>query len=139
MLRSDERDKRLRIYIASAKPDYEFTTELVSGLDFAGYFVPTDRHDLIQGENWSSLLGKHLIEADLVVFVLSPASIGSATCQWEAEEAQRLSRPKGPGAGIQCPPASEVRGSYLSPRCCCRLKDPAAVLALGLTAKGCGA
>jgi hypothetical protein len=92
MLQSEERDRKLRIHITSARPDYEFTTELVSGLQFAGYDVFIDRHDLIAAESWNSRLGALIMEADVVVFVLSLASSKSDTCNWEANEAQKLTK-----------------------------------------------
>ena len=43
-------------------------------------------------ENWKRRLGQLILESDVIVFVLTPASAVSSVCQWEVEEALRLKK-----------------------------------------------
>ncbi len=44
------------------------------------------------GEAWKQSLANHIAQADTIVFVLSPSSVDSEMCQWEVDEATRLSK-----------------------------------------------
>jgi hypothetical protein len=84
---------KLNLFISYSRADSAFADELVAGLEYDGQFnVALDRHSIIEGEDWKKRLGALIADADTVVFILSPDSAQSATCSWEASEAQRLSK-----------------------------------------------
>jgi hypothetical protein len=84
----------LKVFISYSRKDSEaFADELVGALEFLGGFdVSIDRHSIAEGEAWKERLGALIAEADTVVFVISPSSIESPICQWEVDEATRLSK-----------------------------------------------
>jgi tetratricopeptide (TPR) repeat protein len=64
----------------------------MAGLEAAGFDPFLDRHDIAAGEDWEIRLGRLLVEADTVVFVISPASIASDRCGWEVDKAAKLAK-----------------------------------------------
>ena len=66
--------------------------QLAAALDSSGFECFIDREGISGGEAWKRRLGDLISEADTVVFVLSPDSARSETCNWEVEEAARLSK-----------------------------------------------
>jgi TIR domain-containing protein len=87
------RDPTLKVFISYSRADLAFADELVAGLAYDGrYQVAIDRHSIIEGEDWKVRLGALIVDADTVVFILSPASARSDICEWEVEEAHRLSK-----------------------------------------------
>ncbi len=87
-------DVKLKVFISYSRTDSEvFADELAGGLEFQGGFeVHLDRHSIVEGEEWKSRLGSLIADADTVVFVISPSSVNSPICQWEVDEAVRLSK-----------------------------------------------
>ena len=61
-------------------------------LILSGFECFIDREGISGGEDWKRRLGNLISEADTVVFVLSPSSARSETCDWEVEEAARLNK-----------------------------------------------
>jgi len=87
------KDYGLKVFISYSRADIAFADELVAGLEYDGGFdVSIDRHAIHEGEDWKARLGALIADADTVVFVLSPKSATSPICQWEVEEADRLSK-----------------------------------------------
>jgi WD40 repeat protein len=87
-----EADK-LRVFISYSRADTTFADELVAGLEYdRGFEVSIDRKAIHEGEDWKARLGALIAGADTVVFILSPKSAASPICQWEVEEAERLSK-----------------------------------------------
>src|SRR5262249_10226445 len=91
--RSDapNRDK-LRVFISYSREDLDFADQLNAALDICGFECFIDREGISGGEDWKRRLGNLIREADTVVFVLSPNSARSETCNWEVEEAARLGK-----------------------------------------------
>jgi hypothetical protein len=85
------RDK-LRVFISYSREDLDFADQLASALDSSGFECFIDREGISGGEAWERRLGNLISEADTVVFVLSPDSARSKTCNWEVEEAARLNK-----------------------------------------------
>lgn len=84
---------KLRIFISYSRKDSWFADEIASGLEFHGGFeVLMDRESIHEGEDWKARLGSLILDADTIVFVLSPSSAGSPICAWEVSEAERLSK-----------------------------------------------
>src|SRR5712691_6066572 len=85
--------QKTRVFISYSRADMAFADELAAGLEYDGGFeVSIDRKAVQEGEDWKVRLGALIAGADTVVFVLSPKSATSPICQWEVEEAERLSK-----------------------------------------------
>ena len=83
---------KLKVFISYSRADIGFADELDAGLQVMGFATSLDRHSIVEGEDWKKRLGGLIADADTVVFVISPDSAGSPVCQWEIDEAVRLSK-----------------------------------------------
>jgi hypothetical protein len=83
---------KLRVFISYSREDLHFADQLIAALDACGFECVIDRKDISGGEDWKRRLGNLISEVDTVVFVLSPTSVRSEICTWEAEEAERLGK-----------------------------------------------
>jgi TIR domain/Sel1 repeat len=91
--RPDSPDRgKLRVFISYSREDLDFADQLAAALDSSGFECFIDREGISGGEAWKRRLGNLISEADTVVFVLSPDSARSETCNWEVEEAARLNK-----------------------------------------------
>jgi TIR domain-containing protein len=84
--------RKLKVFISYSRDDLDFADQLVAALELCGFDPTIDRHGISGGEAWQQRLGALILEADTVVFVLSPASARSSICTWEVTEAARLSK-----------------------------------------------
>jgi TIR domain len=66
-----------------------FADQLVAVLEWQGFTPIIDRKGIHGAEKWEERLGQLILQADVVVFILSPDSAGSDVCAWEVEEATR--------------------------------------------------
>src|SRR5215470_17861888 len=78
---------KLRVFISYSRDDLDFADQLDAALNTCGFECFIDRQGISGGEDWKRRLGNLISEADTVVFVLSPDSARSETCNWEVEEA----------------------------------------------------
>jgi hypothetical protein len=62
----------------------------VWALEALSYTVIIDRQGIHGAERWEARLGQMLLEADSVIFVLTPASAVSDVCRWEVDQALAL-------------------------------------------------
>jgi len=86
-------NQSLRVFISYARSDASaFAEELMAGLEAAGFDPFLDRHDIVPGEDWEARLGHLLQQADTVIYVITPASVGSERCAWEVERAAALAK-----------------------------------------------
>jgi TIR domain len=90
--RPDSPEGKLRVFISYSREDLDFADQLAAALDSSGFECFIDREGISGGEAWKRRLGNLISEADTVVFVLSPDSARSETCNWEVEEAARLNK-----------------------------------------------
>jgi TIR domain len=81
--------KKLKVFISYSRQDLVFADQLVAFLEWQGFQAIIDRKGIHGAEKWEERLGQLILEAELVVFVLSPASATSDVCAWEVEEAHR--------------------------------------------------
>jgi hypothetical protein len=73
--------EKLKVFISYSRRDAsDFADELVSDLELAGFAPYLDRHDIAAGEDWEARLGGLILEADTVVFVVSPEAVKSERC-----------------------------------------------------------
>jgi hypothetical protein len=82
-------ERKTRVFISYAREDLSFAATLCERLRANGFEAFIDQDDIVKGEAWKLRLQDSIIGSDAVVFVLSPDSIDSDTCTWEAEEAER--------------------------------------------------
>lgn len=83
---------KLKVFISYSRDDLKFADQLYLALDLTGFEATLDRHGIEGAEDWQKRLGDLILDADTVVFVLSPASAISAICAWEVGEAVRLGK-----------------------------------------------
>jgi len=98
--------EKLRVFISYSRDDLDFADQLDDALNAYGFKCLIDRHGISGGEDWKRRLGNLITEADTVVFLLSPSSACSETCDWEVEEAARLNKRILP---IVCRPLESVK------------------------------
>lgn len=84
--------QKLKVFISYSRRDLELADQLAAVLEWQGFNVIIDRKGIHGAENWESRLGQLILEADTVIFVLSPDSAASEICKWEVEEAARRSK-----------------------------------------------
>jgi hypothetical protein len=95
------------IFISYARSDSTaLAEELVGGLKLAQFEPYLDRHDIAPAEDWEARLGALIQSADTVVFILSPAAVGSERCKWEVDRAVELGKRLIPVRGKPVPDAS---------------------------------
>lgn len=83
---------KFRVFVSYSRDDLDFADQLVTALKLCGFDPTIDRHGISGGEAWQQRLGALILEADTVVFVLSPSSARSEMCGWEVGEASRLGK-----------------------------------------------
>ena len=76
-------ETKLQVFISYSRRDLEFADQLAAVLEFQGYPPIIDREGIHGAEQWERRLGQLILEADVVVFVLSPDSAASEVCAWE--------------------------------------------------------
>jgi TIR domain len=91
ILFSQQGDK-LNVFISYSRDDLAFADQLRAALLGYDFTLTIDRESITSGEDWKKRLGLLIRDADTIVFVLSPSSVRSSTCAWEAEEAVRLGK-----------------------------------------------
>lgn len=82
----------LKVFVSYSRVDVAFADQLVLALEDKGFVAILDRHDISGAENWRERLGKLILSADAVAFVLTAHSAGSEICSWEVNEAVRLGK-----------------------------------------------
>ena len=78
-----------KVFISYSRKDSAFAEQLVSALSERQFSAYLDTKDIAPGEPWQKRLGKLILAADAVVFLLSPDAVKSPICRWEVEEAGR--------------------------------------------------
>jgi TIR domain len=86
-----ETDK-LHVFISYSRVDRAFSDQLYAALRACGFAPTLDRHGIVGGEDWKTRLGGLILDAETVVFVLSPSSAGSDMCEWEVDKANELGK-----------------------------------------------
>jgi hypothetical protein len=83
---------KAKVFISYSRDDINFADQLVAALEGTGFDPLIDRHRIPGGEDWKAQLRHMIVEADSIVFVLSPRSAASKLCEWEVEEADQLNK-----------------------------------------------
>ncbi len=105
-----EMAKSMKVFVSYSRADVSFADQLVLALEDKGFEAILDRHDISGAENWRERLGKLILSADAVAFVLTAKSAASEICSWEVDAAVRLGKriiPVTPGSidGVTPPTA----------------------------------
>lgn len=77
----------LKVFVSYSRKDLDFVEQLVQALETLGYTIIIDRSGIHGAEKWEARLRQMILEADTVVFILTPASAESEMCRWEVEQA----------------------------------------------------
>jgi hypothetical protein len=77
----------LKVFVSYSRRDLDFAEQLVPALEVLGYTVIIDRKGIHGAEKWEARLGQMILEADTIVFILTPASAQSEVCHWEVDQA----------------------------------------------------
>ena len=89
MSSATDNSKKLKVFISYSRRDLEFADQLTAVLKLQDFEPIIDRVGIHAAENWEARLSQLILQADIVVFVLSPDSASSDICSWEVEEAIR--------------------------------------------------
>lgn len=82
----------LQVFISYSRRDMLTADRMVSELERAGFGVTIDRRDLPYGEDWLAELAGFIRLCDTVVWLVSPQSVRSRSCNWELGEVGRLNK-----------------------------------------------
>lgn len=75
-----------RVFISYSRKDAAALAVLRPGLESRGYEVLLDAKDIAPAEVWRARLDALILQADAVVFLISPDSIASEVCRWEVDQ-----------------------------------------------------
>jgi WD40 repeat protein len=78
------------VFISYSRKDIDFVDRLHDALDVRGIDARIDREDIEKSEEWWSRIQQLIVEADTIIFVLSPESAISSVCQQEVDFAEGL-------------------------------------------------
>ena len=92
MAETPREPEKLTVFISYSRSDQQFADRLVAALEGRGVKCLIDRRDLEYGEKWQAVLRDFIRQADTVVYIVSPRSVGSQWCRWEAAEVAKLSK-----------------------------------------------
>src|ERR1700730_12230033 len=85
-------DDPLSLFISYSRRDLKIADKLVVALEAAGFKVLIDRRDLPYGEEWQRELADFIRSADTAIWLISPDSLASKWCNWEAGEVSRMNK-----------------------------------------------
>jgi len=85
-------EPRARIFISYSRQDLSFANRLAGDLQARGFEPRIDRDDIYAFEDWWKRIQALIVEADTIVFVLSPGSVASDVCHKEVAFAASLNK-----------------------------------------------
>lgn len=83
---------KLKVFISYSRKELTTADAICTALEANGFDVILDRRDLPYGAEWQKELADFIVDADAVVWLVTPASVDSSWCLWELGEATRLSK-----------------------------------------------
>jgi hypothetical protein len=92
MAEAAQQGEKLNVFISYSRDDIAFADQLRAALLAYDFTATIDRESITSGEDWQKRLGVLIRDADTIVFVLSPSSVRSPVCAWEATEAASLGK-----------------------------------------------
>jgi hypothetical protein len=97
------------IFISHASTDDEFVNQLHHTLHESGHDTWIDHFDVPAGKHWDDIAADALLQANLMILVLSPASVDSHNVKVEYKEFLRLEKPIIPLLLRDCTPPMLIR------------------------------
>ncbi|MEQ1695116.1 MAG: TIR domain-containing protein [Hyphomicrobiaceae bacterium] len=84
---------RPKVFVSYSRKDTEFAEALVAELTQHGFEAYLDTKVIAPGEPWQERLAALIVKADAIAFAVSPDSVDPrSVCDWELNEAERLSK-----------------------------------------------
>lgn len=80
------------VFVSYSREDVTFTDQLIAALEALEFSPAIDRIGIHGAEKWQERLTQLILDADAIIFVLSPASARSEVCNWEVEQAINLNK-----------------------------------------------
>lgn len=84
--------QKLKVFISYSRQDLEFVDRLQTALSVRGIDAAVDRTEIAKGEDWWKRIQQLIVEADTIVFVLSPGSVTSPVCRQEVDFADSIKK-----------------------------------------------
>ena len=81
-----------KIFVSYSRRDVVFADRLDAALKARGFDTLIDRSDIYALEDWWKRIEALIVEADAIVFVLSPDAVASNVCQAEVRFAASLNK-----------------------------------------------
>ena len=85
-------EPKTTLFLSYSRKDTTFVDALDMALKARGYDVRIDRSGIQKGEEWWKRIVELIVDSTLVVFVISPDSIGSPVCRDEVDLTKRLGK-----------------------------------------------
>ncbi len=104
-----DQSRSIRVFISYSRKDAVSAERLRDHLIARNFEAYIDQRDILPGEAWQERLAALISSADTVVFLISPDSIESPICDWEVNEAERLSKRILPVI-VRDPPVGKIPG-----------------------------
>jgi hypothetical protein len=82
---SQEATDKAKVFISYSRKDRAFADRLTIALKERGFAPLIDRTDIYVFEDWWQRIQNLIVQADTILFVLSPDSVSSQTCKREVE------------------------------------------------------
>ncbi len=86
------RRSKSRVFISYSRKDTEFADRLDLALRERGFVTSIDRAEILALEDWWKRIETLIVQADTVIFVLSPDALLSGVCKREVEFADSLNK-----------------------------------------------
>lgn len=81
-----------KIFISYSRRNRDVAEKFSEVLRDRGFEVFRDTEDILPTEAWRTRLEQLIADADSIVFLMSPDSVASEVCAWEAEQAASLNK-----------------------------------------------
>jgi len=83
--------ERIKVFISYSRQDgVEFVDRVEPELERGGFTPLIDRHQIADLEEWKQRLEHLIVQADAIVFVITPKAVDSPHCGWEVRKAKEL-------------------------------------------------
>lgn len=82
----------MTIFLSYSRADRAYAERIAKELRNRSYQVSRDLDDIYPTEEWRGRLADLIVNADVIVFLLSPKSASSPECRWEVDLAQKLNK-----------------------------------------------
>jgi len=126
-----EEEAGTSVFLSYSRKDSAFVDRLGTSLGERGFRVLRDVDDILPAEQWRGRLEQLITDADGIVFVLSPHSLGSEVCAWEVALAAGLGKRLVPVLAAEVDPATAPGGLAERNWLDLRAMDEAGLAALG--------